>query len=81
MAEKKEQKRGRGRPISGEAKREITAFKFEPAFLDRLRRAAHHSPKTATQIVEEGAAIILDRLEKENGGPFPPVPVKEKRGK
>ena len=83
VTQKKPEKRGRGRPIEGEEKREITAFKFEPTFLRRLRNLAHATEYTATQIIEEGARIVMDRLEKDyerqHGHPVPDAPVKKKR--
>jgi len=50
--------------------------------LDRLRRAVYWTPGlTKSKVYEDAVVRHLDELERENGGPFPPITGELKRGR
>jgi hypothetical protein len=51
--------------------------------LQRLRYAAYNRRETLATIAVDALQIVLKQLEKENGGPFPPIPEEKtlKRGR
>ena len=60
-------KRPRGRPKSEKPVKRPVAIKLDPEFHDRLQAAARNAGTSVNAIIEEGAAIVLKRLEKRQG--------------
>lgn len=71
------EKKRMGRPPSGRPHKKLRSIKLEPDFDLQLAAAAYWCPGvTINSIIEEGAALVLERLkEKHNKGEdFPPPP-------
>lgn len=70
-----EQKRGRGRPPKSDAERRVVhSLRLNPEDKEQFRRAAYWLRKDVNDIIEQVALKELHRLQKENGGPFDPIP-------
>ena len=54
--------------------REFVGFRLHPALLERARAVAWTHRLTLTAYVEEAIEKAVASAERENGGPFPPVP-------
>jgi hypothetical protein len=71
MEERK--KRGR-KPKPPEEKRVGVTVRLAPTVKQGLHRAAYWLRKDVSKLVEPVIAARLSELERENGGPFEPVP-------
>jgi hypothetical protein len=77
MSDQSEQpKRKRGRPKGSKPPKKLRPIKFDPEFEERLKNAAYWVRTSVNAIVEEGARLVLERLERDHnsGQPFPPKP-------
>ena len=54
--------------------REFVGFRLSPALVERARAAAWTQRLTLTAYVEAAIESAVVAAERENGGPFPPVP-------
>lgn len=54
--------------------REFVGFRLSPALVERARAAAWTQRLTLTAYVEAAIESAVAAAERENGGPFPPVP-------
>jgi len=69
-------KKKRGRPPTGEPAKEFVGIRLKPDFREELLNAAYWARVSFNAIVEEGAALVLERLKQEHnrGKPFAPRP-------
>ncbi len=64
-------KRPEAQPEAREDKKERYTLNLPASLIEQARNASWHTRKPLTQIAEDGLRRELQRLEKENGGPFP----------
>lgn len=63
------------------AQKKLRTIKLDPEFEDQLKATAYWARTSVNAMIEEGAAIVMKRLEKHqnNGQPFPPIPAEDKK--
>ena len=70
----------RNLPAEGGSRARLTVL-MRPDLIEKLKDAAYWSRLTVAEIVEQGVALSVARLEKANGEPFPPRSAALKRGR
>jgi predicted HicB family RNase H-like nuclease len=66
----------RGRPPTGEPHKKFIGIRLKPDLHEAVANAAYWARVSFNSIIEEGAALVLARLQKEHnkGKPFKPRP-------